>query len=36
MEKLTKYRNYVKNIITEYSQYKPSYGEIEVQVVFDE
>ncbi|OZH51431.1 fatty-acid oxidation protein subunit alpha [Hydrocoleum sp. CS-953] len=36
MEKLTKYRNYVKNIITEYSQYKPSYGDIEVQVVFDE
>ncbi len=36
MEKLTKDRNYVKNIITEYSQYKPSYGDIEVQVVFDE
>ena len=36
MEKLTKYRNYIKNIITEYSQYKPSYGDIEVQVVFDE
>ncbi|MGD1698847.1 XisI protein [Dapis sp. BLCC M229] len=36
MEKLIKYRNYVKNIITEYSQYKPSYGDIEVQVIFDE
>ncbi|MEB3340259.1 XisI protein [Okeania sp.] len=36
MEKLIKYRNYIKNIINEYSQYKPSYGDIEVQVVFDE
>ncbi len=35
MERLTKYRNYVKNVITEYSQYQSSYGDIEVQVVFD-
>lgn len=30
------YRQYIKNIITEYSQYKPSYGDVELQIVFDE
>lgn len=36
MEKLAKYRANIKQIITDYSQYKPSYGDIEVQVIFDE
>ena len=35
MEKLEKYRNFVEKIIVEHSQYKPSYGDIEVQVIFD-
>ena len=36
MAKIEDYRQYIKNIITKYSQYKPSYGEVEVQIVFDE
>ncbi len=36
MAKIDNYRQYVKNIITRYSQYKPSYGNVEVQIVFDE
>ncbi|NEQ76261.1 MAG: hypothetical protein F6K23_26400 [Okeania sp. SIO2C9] len=35
MEKLEKYRNYIEQIIKEYGQYKPSYGEVEVQTIFD-
>lgn len=35
MEKLEQYRNFVEKIIAEHSQYKPSYGDIEVQVIFD-
>ncbi len=36
MAKLDDYRKYIKDIITRYSQYKPSYGDVEVQIVFDE
>lgn len=36
MGKLDDYRQYIKNIITEYAQYKPSYGDVEIQIVFDE
>jgi hypothetical protein len=36
MAKIDDYRQYVKNIITEYSQYKPSYGDVELQIIFDE
>lgn len=36
MAKIDDYRQYVKNIITKYSQYKPSYGEVDLQIVFDE
>lgn len=36
MDRLTFYRNVIKEILTEYSQYKPSNGEIEVQLWIDE
>jgi hypothetical protein len=35
MENLDQYRNHVENLIKEYSHYKPSYGEIETEMVFD-
>jgi hypothetical protein len=35
MEKLPKYRKLVERLIKEYGQYKPRYGEIEVQTIFD-
>ncbi|MGB3693634.1 MAG: XisI protein [Spirulinaceae cyanobacterium] len=35
MEKLEKYRDCIKAILTEYASYKHSYGEIEVQIAFD-
>ena len=35
MEKLEKYRDLVKKLINKYGQYKPKYGDIEVQKIFD-
>lgn len=35
MDKLEQYRNYIEKILTEYSQYKPSYGDVELQLLFD-
>jgi XisI protein len=35
MAKLEDYRNKVKEILAKYSQYKPSYGEVEVEQIFD-
>ncbi len=35
MEKLEQYRNFVEKVITKYAQFKPSRGDIEVQVIFD-
>lgn len=35
MDKLEKYRHYMESIIEEYSQYKPSYGDVELQVIID-
>ncbi len=35
MAKLDEYRNKIKQILSEYSQYKPSYGEVEVEEIFD-
>lgn len=35
MDKLTTYRSYVQDIITEYSQYTSSYGDVEREVIFD-
>ncbi|HLO88962.1 MAG TPA: XisI protein [Nostocaceae cyanobacterium] len=35
MDKLEQYRTYIQNILKEYSQYKPSYGDVELQLLFD-
>ena len=35
MVKLEKYREIVKQILIKHSQYKPSYGEVEIEQVFD-
>jgi hypothetical protein len=35
MEKLPKYRELVERLIKAYGQYKPRYGDIEVQTIFD-
>jgi hypothetical protein len=35
MDKLTTYRSYVQAILEEYSQYKPSYGEVELEMIAD-
>jgi hypothetical protein len=35
MDKLTQYRNYVQQLITEYAKYRPAYGDIEVETFFD-
>jgi hypothetical protein len=35
MVELEKYRTIIKRILNEYAQYKPSYGEIETEAIFD-
>lgn len=35
LEKIHKYRIVIKEILNQYATYKPSYGEIEVQTLFD-
>lgn len=35
MEKLERYRKSIQELLREYSQNKPAYGEIEVQTIFD-
>lgn len=35
MVKLEEYREQVKQILIKYSQYKPSYGEVEIEQIFD-
>lgn len=35
MEKVEKYRDCIKQVLTKYAAYKPSYREVEMQVVFD-
>jgi hypothetical protein len=35
MEKITKYRNYIKQIINEYGNYKPAYGHVQVELICD-
>ena len=35
MEKVEKYRDCIKKILSEYAAYKPSYGDVEVQIIFD-
>jgi hypothetical protein len=36
MDTVKKYAKFTKQIINEYAQFKPSYGEIRVETVFDE
>lgn len=35
MERIEKYKDYVEKIIKNYGHYKPSYGDVEVQVIID-
>lgn len=35
MDKLEQYRNHIENLLKEYSNYKPSYGDVEMQLIFD-
>lgn len=35
MAKLEEYRQHVQQLLTEYSSYKPAYGDIEVETIFD-
>ncbi|MEA5573874.1 XisI protein [Calothrix sp. UHCC 0171] len=35
MAKLDEYREKVQQILIKYSQYKPSYGEVEIEQIFD-
>jgi len=35
MEKLEQYRQYIKQLLTEYASYKPAYGEVEQYTIFD-
>jgi hypothetical protein len=35
MDKVARYRAYIQQIIDEYSQYTPSYGEVELEVIAD-
>ncbi|NEO74728.1 element excision factor XisI family protein, partial [Moorena sp. SIO3H5] len=35
MAKLDKYKQYVQKFLTKYANYKPSYGDIEVETIFD-
>ncbi|MEM9218031.1 MAG: XisI protein [Cyanobacteria bacterium P01_F01_bin.150] len=35
MEKLTQYRQWVQDLLTEHSQFKPSYGDLEQFTIFD-
>ena len=35
MDKLAKYRQLVKSILSEYTQYKPTGNDLEIQAIFD-
>ncbi len=36
MDRVSQYRQIVKDLITNYAQLKPAYGEIEIKPIFDE
>jgi hypothetical protein len=36
MDKLNKYRQIIKEVITQYSKFKPSHGDIRLDTIFDE
>jgi hypothetical protein len=35
MAKLEEYRQHVQQLLTEYSSYKPAYGDVELETIFD-
>jgi XisI protein len=35
MDKLEQYQGYIEHLLTQHSQFKPSYGDVEVQLIFD-
>jgi hypothetical protein len=35
MDRLNQYRAYIREILAEYSQYRPAYGEIEIEQIID-
>jgi len=35
LEKISRYRSIIKQILSQYAAYKPSHGEIEIQTLFD-
>ena len=35
MAKLKVYREYVQRVLQEYSQYRPAYGDVTMQLLFD-
>jgi hypothetical protein len=35
MARIDEYRKYVQDLILQHSQYKPAYGDVEVQTIFD-
>jgi hypothetical protein len=35
MDRLAQYRQYIQDILDEYSQYKPAYGDIELETIYD-
>lgn len=36
MEELTKYRQIIRDLLHEYSKYRPSVGEVQIEVIVDE
>lgn len=35
MDSLTRYRGYIRQILEEYSQFRPAYGDVEVEQIID-
>lgn len=35
MEKLERYRQIIQNVIKQHASYRPAYGEVELQTIFD-
>jgi len=35
VDKLTQYRNYIRELLHEYGQYRPSYGQVEMEEIVD-
>jgi hypothetical protein len=36
MDELNQYRKIIRKLIEEYAQYKPSHGDVQIEIVFDE